>query len=172
MIPDSSEAVATRMQGSSGWTHSGDDVDIYLNTKVIGWRKALKRSVVHEFNHAIRMQRTGKRSGELTLLDTVALEGLAQCFEKDVCGALPPYARAISISRAQKIWFIVKPELGKNDDPFYRRLFFATGDKDFPLWSGYTLSYLIVKRRMKQLGYGWSTIMSCNSAEIVGPGLG
>jgi len=171
VAPDLREAVSTYMQGSSGWTPDSEHVYIGVNTRTKGWRKSLKRTVVHELNHTVRMKRTRKRKGRLTMLDTIALEGLAQCFEKEVCGELPPYAAALSVQQARRVWGMIKDELDSLDETLYRRIFFARDDKDVPTWAGYRLSYMILSRRMKRLGLGWDALMGLNSEEIVGSGL-
>jgi uncharacterized protein YjaZ len=157
------------MQGATGWSYGRGHAKIWVNISVNGWEMALARSVVHEFNHSVRAQRTKRMFKEHTLLDTIASEGLAQCFEETVCGRKPPYATAITLKQARQVWKSVKPELNRSDEKIYRSLFF--GDEEFPHWSGYTLSYLIVSKRIRESEMDWSTLMALESAKIVGSGL-
>lgn len=172
VTPDTREAVSTYMQGSAGWTSDSQHVYIGVDTQTKGWRKSLRSTVAHELNHTVRDRRTGKRSGQLTMLDTIASEGLAQCFEKEVCGELPPYAAALSVQQARRVWSMIKDDLDSLDDALYRRIFFARKDRDLPTWAGYRLSYMLVSRRTRLLGLGWGALMGLSSEEIVGPGLG
>jgi len=172
VTPDTREAVSTYMQGSTGWTRDSQHVYVGVNTQTKGWRRSLKRTVAHELNHTVRDKRTAKRKGKMTMLDTIAFEGLAQCFEKEVSGELPPYAAALSVQQTRRIWSMIKHDLDSRDEALYRRIFFARDDRDVPTWAGYRLSYMIVSRRMKRLELGWDARMGLSSEEIVGRRLG
>lgn len=172
LIPSSNPDIRRYMGGASGWTRSEDTVDIYIDAKAPTWKEATQRSLIHEFNHVIRAQRFKKPFEDYTLLDTIAFEGLAQCFEKEILGTLPSYARAISLGQARELWLRLKPHLQEIDSQFYRRVFFATKDREFPHWTGYTISYIIVRRRMSTWRFGWSRIMREEPCVIIGQGLG
>lgn len=172
LVPSSDPSISRYMDGASGWTRSGDTMDIYVDMKNPTWKPAMRRSFIHEFNHVIRAQRFKRLLEDYTLMDTITFEGLAQCFEKELCRTLPLYAKAISSGQARAAWLKLKPHLLQVDNDLWKRAFFSVNDSEFPHWSGYTLSYLIVRRLMSSSNLNWRNIMSMESQAIVGSGLG
>ena len=171
VAPDSREWVSLYMHGSTGWTPDSRHVHIGIDTGARGWRGSLKSVVAHELNHTVRFHRTGTHKGQLTMRDTIAFDGLAQCFETEVCGKRPPYASALSSQQVKKTWRLVKDQLDSLDEGLYRRVFFARDDKEVPTWAGYRISFMIVSRMKKRSGLGWDELMGLSSEEIVGSGI-
>jgi len=171
VAPDLREAVTKYMHGSTGWTPDSQHVRIVVNTGTEGWQKSLKSTVAHELNHTVRHHRIGTHRGQLTMLDTIAFEGLAQCFETEVCGKRPPYATSLSTRQARRTWSLVEDNLDSLDEGLYRRIFFARNDKEVPTWAGYGISYMLVHRMKKRSGLGWNELMGLSSEEIVGSGI-
>ena len=168
VTPDFREVVSKYMYGSTGWTPDSQHVHIGVNIGTEGWQRSLKSTTAHELNHTVRHHRMGTHRGELNIRDTIAFEGLAQCFETEVCGRLPPYARALSAKQVWRTWMLVKDNLDSLDEDFYHRIFFARNDKEVPTWAGYRFSYMIVSRMKKRSGLGWDALMGLRSEEIVG----
>ncbi len=125
MTPDTREAVSTYMHGTAGYTPDSKHVYLGVDIRVKDWRDSLTSSVAHELNHTVRHHRMGTHRGQLNMLDTLAFEGLAQCFEKEVCGKLPPYSSPLSAQQIRKVWDVIKDELDSLDEALYRRVFFA-----------------------------------------------
>jgi uncharacterized protein YjaZ len=159
------------MHGSTGWTPDSQHVHIGINTETQGWQESLKSVVAHELNHTVRYHRTGTHRGQLTMRDTIAFDGLAQCFETEVCGKRPPYAAALSTRQAEKTWGLIEDNLDSLDEGLYRRIFFARDDKEVPTWAGYRISFMIVSRMKKRSGLGWTKLMGLGSKEVVGSGI-
>jgi uncharacterized protein YjaZ len=103
--------------------------------------------------------------------DTIAFDGLAQCFETEVCGKRPPYAASLSAQQARKTWKLIEDNLNSLDEDLYRRIFFARNDKEVPTWAGYRISFMIVSRMRKRSRLGWNELMGLSSEEIVGSGI-
>lgn len=171
VAPDLREAVSKYLLGSTGWTPDSRHVHIGVNIGTQGWQRSLKSTIAHELNHTVRYHRTGTHKGQMTMRDTIAFDGLAQCFETEVCGMRPPYAAALSTQQARKIWGLIKDSLDSLDDGLYRRIFFARDDKEVPTWAGYRISYMLVHRMKKRSGLGWDALMGLTSEEIVGSGI-
>lgn len=166
----SDEFITKRMGGTSGFTHNKKTIEIKVNPSARGWPQSLKSTIAHEFNHALRFQLTGKGFENYTLRDTIALEGLGQCFEEEMFGKTPPWAKAISKDKAIRLWKKIMPKLRNKSFDFYSKLFFGKG-KEFPLWGGYTISYLIVKKRKEELDLSWKELMKLSSKKLIGNGL-
>ena len=171
LLHTTDQFVIKKMGGTTGFTPNAGTINISINTKTKGWKKSLKSTAAHEYNHAARLQATNTDPYEYSLRETIAFEGLAQVFEEELTGELPSHAKAISKEKARKLWKKIKPLLGKKDYDIYYRVFLKEKDKEFPHWGGYTLSYLIIKKRKEELGFGWNKLMKLNSKKLVGKGL-
>lgn len=168
VAPDLRVAVSKHI---TGWTPDSRHVNIGVNIRAQGWQKSLKSTVAHELNHTVRHHRMGTHRGQLTMRDTIAFEGLALCFETEVCGKRPPYAAALSAQEARKTWRLVEDDLDSLDEDLYRRILFARNDKEVPTWAGYRISYMLVNRMKKRSGLGWDALMGLSSEEVVGAGV-
>jgi len=78
-----------------------------------GWKKYLDMTVVHEYNHAVRMQYFHPNSKERTILDHIILEGLADNFVKKITGFTPPWAKPFPKKIERKIWGKIKEGCSK-----------------------------------------------------------
>ncbi|MBI4896250.1 MAG: hypothetical protein HY832_01760 [Candidatus Aenigmarchaeota archaeon] len=169
VAPTNDKFVIKKMGGSTGWTPSNQKINLDVSTESRHWKKSLESSVAHEFNHVIRMQYLGlNSSNEFTMIDTVAFEGLAQVFEEEITEKQSPYSKAISEKEATKIWKSMK-SYKKSD--YYWTFFPNSWQKKYPLWCGYTVAYLIVKKRKSELDLTWTELMRLNSKKLVGKGL-
>ncbi len=164
------EFVKSRMGGVGGYTPNDHGIFIRVNTESRKWRDSLSGTMAHEFNHLIRFQKMKGRE-KATLLTSLIFEGLAQCFEEDVTGKLRPWSKALTKAEATKVWKKIKGKLNSDSRDLNYRLFFKRDDIEFPLWSGYTIGYLLVRKRINELGNGWSSIMDMKSEEFVGKGI-
>lgn len=158
------------MGGSTGHVSSIDSFILYANPKIKNWEKYVKSRASHEYNHIVRFSNKPKQYVEkMSLADLIASEGLAQKFEVDLYKDVPPYSGAVSKDEALKLWGDWKNKLD-DDSVKYVGAFHKKTDA-FPHWSGYTLSYMTVDQRMKEMGVGWPEIMGMDSKEIIGGGL-
>ncbi|MDE1870381.1 MAG: hypothetical protein KGH71_05385 [Candidatus Micrarchaeota archaeon] len=169
ITPTSDPFIIKKMNGASGFTSNRQKMSIEISTKAKNWKKWLSNVLVHEFNHIVRMQRLNIRGyyGG-TLSGSIAMEGLAMVFEEEITGNLPPYAHAVSKKKASLLWAKIR-KYKKAD--YYRRFFTNAGDPKYPLWCGYTIAYLIVKKRKKELGVPWKKLIGMPTEELVRSGL-
>ena len=164
------EFVKSRMEGVGGYTPNDYGIFIRVNRKSRKWRDSLLGTIAHEFNHLIRFQKMKGRE-KTTLLTSLVFEGLAQCFEEDVTGKLRPWSKALTKAEATKVWKKIKGKLSSDSRDLSYRLFLKRDDIEFPLWSGYAIGYLLVRKRINELGNDWSSIMGMKSEEFVGKGI-
>lgn len=141
-----SEFIRDEMDGVSGETSDGHLMHLVVNTASEMWKSAVEGTVAHEYAHVVRFQTAGTGKGDLA--ESIVTEGLAQCFEETATGVLRSWSQAITVSQAKEILTKIKNRLDERSWDFHNRLFFSTDDKEFPHWSGYTISYLLVKKRL------------------------
>lgn len=126
----------------------------------------------HEFNHVIRFQKINAEESS-TVLGSLALEGLAQCFVEDMTGDLRPWSKALDREHAMEVWEKIKEKLDVSSMDFYNRLFLKKDDPEFRHRSGYALSYLVVKTRIIGLGGkpDWEDLTGMPSATLISKGM-
>lgn len=161
VVNTSNEFVKRKMMGVTGYTWGKHVISIEINIGNPRWIYAIAGTVAHEFNHSARFNYI---KGDFTLEDTIAFEGLAQCFETKVTKKLPPWSKAITKDEAQKVWLDIQPRLKSKSSKLYRDLFF--GSNKFQKWSGYTLSYIVVKKQLSNLD--WNDAIKLNSKVLLG----
>ena len=160
--------VRDKMDGVSGYSSKGYAIFLSINSEAKLWKKFIGGTVAHEYNHAVRFQKINHWT-KRTLLNSLVLEGLAQCFEEEVTGNLRPWSKAITTKQANLIWTSLKRKLNVDSRDLEDSVFFGKGSKKFPMWAGYTIGYLIVKKRRAELGEtDWNVITGKDAKMIVG----
>jgi uncharacterized protein YjaZ len=162
VVNSADEFVKNRMLGVAGYTLNNHIISFEINTDNSKWKKALTGTVAHEFNHALRFNFI---NGRFSLRDSMAFEGLAQCFEVEINRKVPPWSRALTKGKAEKVWVKIKPYLNSRSGKVYREIFF--GSRKFPQWSGYTVSYIIVRKRLSVLKISWNEAIKLDSKKLV-----
>jgi uncharacterized protein YjaZ len=108
-------------------------------------REELKALFAHEYNHVCRLCYLNKSLREVTLLDSLILEGLAECAVEEIYGSkwLAPWLRNYSLEKMVAIWksdFL--PNI--NVQGLNNHVEFLYGGK-LPPWIGYCIGYEIVR---------------------------
>ncbi|MFJ8100726.1 DUF2268 domain-containing protein [Lysinibacillus sp. NPDC096212] len=112
-------------------------------------KQELKALFAHEYNHVCRLQYLDKSLDEVTLLDSLILEGLAECAVEEIYGDkwLAPWLRSYSLDKMLEIWkehFLHQINIqGLNNHAE-----FLYGGK-LPQWIGYCIGYEIVRTYKK-----------------------
>ncbi|KOS63194.1 hypothetical protein FJQ98_24625 [Lysinibacillus agricola] len=112
-------------------------------------KQELKALFAHEYNHVCRLQYLNKSLNEVTLLDSLILEGLAECAVEEIYGDkwLAPWLRHYSLDKMLEIWkehFL--PQI--NIQGLTNHVEFLYGGK-LPQWIGYCIGYEIVRTYIK-----------------------
>jgi len=161
--------VKNKMFSVNGWTPYKNAINIYIFPESKDLKtvfQELKNTVVHEYNHAIRFKYF-LLYVKSTLIDDIISEGLAENFRMDVLGGKrSPWVTVLKKAETKKIFKQIKPLLNSKSKDVYYDLFFA--DRKFPLWTGYTLGYQIVKSFLKRYPkIEWKKIIKLSSEEIL-----
>jgi len=138
VFPTFNPFIIKEMSGVAGYCPWQNTIHLYVHP-VSGWKKVLENTVYHEFNHSI----VAKYHQRKTLLDNIVIEGLAENFGESISKTTTSWAKAISLAKCQKILPNIKKLLNSRDYNIYQKVFFA--DKEYPLWTGYSIGYQIVK---------------------------
>lgn len=169
IFPTLQTFVRNKMSGSSGYTPSGESIHIYLFVNPVNQNKmidAIKKTLTHEYNHAVRFQYF-PNSSQMILLKTLIFEGLAESFTMEITDKhLSPWASSLTEKAAGKIFKKIKPLLESASKKTYYSVFFE--NKKFPLWSGYAIGYWLVKNfRKRNRNIKWTEIIRMSYLEIL-----
>lgn len=144
----------------------GTDVSLYVDTDVDGHCSFLPNVVAHEYNHAVRYETSTRTQNRLA--DRLVLEGLAECFEVEITGREPPYARAVPVAAARSLFEGVKDELGSTDSQLHTAVFYGVDESDeFERWAGYTLAYHLIRESEPYTVHDWPELMDEDSKTLL-----
>jgi uncharacterized protein YjaZ len=122
----------------------------------------------HEYNHVCRLEKYRKKEEDYTLLDTIILEGLAECAVKERYGK-KYQAKWISTYdevELKELWnTIIYPNqnVRKNDYKHQELLF---GSSKYPKMIGYCVGYYLVTRYIETNNISISELLVHSSREI------
>ena len=136
-----------RLGGVSAWTNwEGDTIHlvVYPANETIHF---LKSTVVHEYNHHYRIATLNNGHADVTLLEKIIREGLAEHFVGDVLGAdfHGPWVDALSEDAAKALWETLYSVHATDIGEQTHALVFGGQNTDVPLWAGYSVGYYLVK---------------------------
>ncbi|MFJ8235724.1 DUF2268 domain-containing protein [Ureibacillus sp. NPDC094379] len=116
----------------------------------------LKALLAHEYHHICRLAFLNKLPKEMMLLDSLIIEGMAECAVEELYGEqwLSPWTKSYSIEEAMMIWrkrFV--PVLNLKGVKNHRSFLYGDGSKELPNWIGYCIGYKIVQSFLKKRGF-------------------
>jgi len=132
-----------------------------------GWKKYFDLTVVHEYNHSVRMHYF-KPNENRTILDHIVLEGLADNFVKRVTGFIPTWAKPFQKKTEKKILKKIKGRIFNKVDyyNFHENLGIMFGDKEFPHWAGYRIGFSIVSNFLRKNPVTFEKLVKMDSADF------
>ena len=115
----------------------------------------LKALLAHEYHHICRLAFLNKTPKEMMLLDSLIIEGMAECAVEELYGEqwLSPWTKRYSIEESMTIWrkhFV--PVLNLKGVKNHRSFLFGDGTEELPDWIGYCIGYKIVQSFLKKCG--------------------
>jgi len=162
LFPTFDEFVIKRMNGVSGFCPWRNTIFLFINFNS-GWRKYLKESLIHELAHAL----SPYAKLDASIGHWLVLEGLAENFKDFIIpGKRSSWTKAISEDESWKMLNEIKDILEENDFEEYNEVFYGTGK--YPMWSGYTVGYYLVKKYLqKQKEINWNKLLRKDLGEIL-----
>ncbi|MDC3416957.1 DUF2268 domain-containing protein [Aquibacillus salsiterrae] len=135
--------LSEHFEGVSGVSHPGKLFFFLPNNVSL---KKLHALVIHEYSHICRLDKLGKKEEDLTLLDAIVLEGLAENAVRTLLGNEYVGSWAKHPSKQEVELFFrkwIKPCLDlKKTDPLHDQIMY--GDGHFPKWLGYKVGYQLI----------------------------
>lgn len=170
ILPTNQSFVSEKMKGSTGYTVSAETMFIFINPKSINLKtinNTIKKTFVHEYNHAARIMYFPKINS-MSLLDNLVFEGLADNFQKMVIkgSKVPPWSMSLSRNEAKIIFNEIIEKIQSKKESNFFELFFE--NKNYPLWAGYSIGYYIVDSFLKNNSNNeWKEIVKLKSVDIL-----
>ena len=136
-----------KLGGVSGWTNwEGTTISLVVYPAA-ETRSTLISTNVHEYHHHDRIGVMHSGHDQISLLETIIREGLAEHFVAEVLGdtARGPFAEVLSQKEARSLWTAVYRDRmflrGEDHTGPYQ---FGGGTSGLPLWAGYSMGYHLV----------------------------
>ncbi|WP_216828298.1 DUF2268 domain-containing protein [Alkalihalobacterium elongatum] len=130
----------------------------------------LRTLLTHEYNHSCRLMNLNKRENELTLLDSLIVEGLAEYGVREKCGkrALGKWHQEFSKEKLQHYWdHYYRERIGVKGKHYHRPFLFGSEAIGIPLWTGYAIGFEIVCSMMEQKQHSIKKLLSLDSEIIL-----
>lgn len=162
LFPTFDEFAIEKMNGVNGFCPWTNTIFIFINF-TNQWKKYLKEAIIHELAHAL----SPYSKSDTSIGSWLVLEGLAENFKDFIFPeSQSKWTHAISETESQKILAEIKPFFRENNFNKYSEVFFGTGK--YPLWTGYTIGYCIVKNYIKKYpNINWNELLRKNPKEIL-----
>jgi uncharacterized protein YjaZ len=131
-----------------------DKIFIFLSEKVT--LKGLLAVITHEYHHVCRLKQCKRDLKEFSLLDSLLIEGLAECAVEEYVGKkhLGPWCNRYNEEMLNEYWEnVMIPNIGLKGKNNHHPFLYGTGSA-MPKWMGYSIGYDIVKtiiRKNKQI---------------------
>lgn len=163
LFPTFDKFAREKMNGISGFCPWKNTIFIFINF-TNQWRIYLEESIVHELAHAL----SPHCKIDASIGSWLVLEGIAENFKEFIIpGRKSPWVMIVPEEKAWKIFEEIKEILNENDFNKYSEVFYGTGK--YPLWTGYTLGYYLVKRYIKKHPeIKWDDLLKINPLKIIG----
>ena len=128
--------------------------------------ESLWETIAHEWTH-LAFYEYNTPLEDLTLLDSILLEGLAEVFREDqVGGDSAPWSIALSPQASFSYIQSLRPYFSSQSLKFIQTI--MLGDEQYPQWLGYSMGYHVVKRIYSQGVFtSWSQLLQINSHQLL-----
>ena len=162
VFPTVNNFIITKLDGINGlspWKHT---ILLFINIHD-GYEHVLKNVVVHEYCHT----KTHEYQEWKSLQDSIVFEGLAENFREYLLkNGREKWTTVFNEDESKLIFAKIKSLLNNADNETYRKIFFD--DKDYKLWTGYTLGYYIVKNYIvKNKINDWDKLIRVKPEEMI-----
>ncbi len=162
LFPTFDKFVIEKMNGVNGFCPWKNTILIFINF-TRKWKEQLKETIVHELAHAL----SSYALPDAPIGHWIILEGIAENFKDFIIKKnQSPWTKSISKQKSLEIFKEIKEKINKNNFKDYSEIFFGTGK--YPLWTGYTIGYNLVKEYLKKYEkIDWKIILKENPERIL-----
>jgi uncharacterized protein YjaZ len=152
-------------KGKSGLAFS-DKLFLFLSDNLDATE--IKALLTHEYHHVCRLSSINKQEKQMTLLDTIILEGMAEYAVKEECGEeYNAFWTKLYKEEQLKNWYkeIIYPnkDLTRTDLQFQEILY---GFKGYPRMLGYSVGYFLINQLLVKKNHSLQSIEKMTSYEI------
>jgi uncharacterized protein YjaZ len=129
----------------------------------------LKALLAHEYHHFCRMHYLKKTPREMTLLDSVILEGMAECAVESLYGneMLSPWTQRYHWDEIEHVWHNYFEQALYQTDVRKHRDYLFGNEKGLPPWIGYCAGYRIVAKFLENHQLNSIQLMNLPSQQIL-----
>ncbi|MBI2578097.1 MAG: hypothetical protein HYW26_00130 [Candidatus Aenigmarchaeota archaeon] len=146
IFPTNSRFVKENLSGSSGFCVWKNVITIFVHPKS-KWQKSLANTICHEYAHAA----TSGYHKNKTLLEAMIDEGIAEDFCESVLSGKPsPWSKALTEKEARTFFRRMKNKLNSKNPNLRQEVLY--GSVRYPMWTGYSIGYYIVKNYTRRKG--------------------
>lgn len=144
VFPTFNKFTVKKLGGVAGYTSWQNTILIHIYP-CKGWQHVLKGVFLHELAHT---QTKNFYKENKTIYEQLVHEGMAEVFREKISKNTDNRVlKNVDNAKINKIMKEIKDHLFKIDFQLYKDLFY-NADK-YPLWTGYALGYIIVKKFLK-----------------------
>lgn len=159
------EQLQNDFQGRSGLAYQ-DKILLFISAHTS--EAALQALIIHEYNHVCRLNFLNKKEQDITLLDAMVMEGLAEAAVAERLGKkyLTPWTSMYSLKYAQACWKKwIKPNIDIKK-PNFRHQCLMYGGEQIPKWLGYNIGFHLVQSYMENTGSDTQHLLHLSSKEV------
>ena len=111
-------------------------------------KEEIEAVFTHEYNHVCRLKNINKTIEQLTLLDSIIIEGLAEVAVAKAVGKnqLAPWTNLYTEKELLSYWSKIEKSLSVVGKRNHDAILFGNERAGYPKWYGYSLGYMIVKK--------------------------
>jgi len=143
-----------------------DKIILFVSSEIS--KAELQALLIHEYNHVCRLQHINKSFKDLTLLDSLVIEGLAEAAVEEILGKdyIAIWTKLYQKEDIRTLWETYFHETislkGKENHSPY--LF---GSRQIPRWAGYAVGYHMIKEAQNHNRATVSSFMKKTSEELL-----
>ncbi|MFB6246348.1 MAG: DUF2268 domain-containing putative Zn-dependent protease [Candidatus Pacearchaeota archaeon] len=161
IFPTTSKFVKDKLDGISGFCTFKKTIILHMFPSE-NWEESMKKSLIHEATHALS---PFYNINEMSIGEQIIFDGIAENFVEHITGEKSHLGNAINKESAQKYFEELKEILDSEDFEEHGKVFYGTGK--YPLWTGYSIGYHLIKEYLKKVDLTWDEIIKKDPKEIL-----
>lgn len=161
VFPTTSEFVKNKLNGISGFCTFKKTMVLHVYPSE-NWEEEMEKSLIHESAHALS---PAYNINNMSVGEGIIFDGIAENFVEHVTKQKSYLGNTIAKEDAQKYFEELKEKINKKGFEDYGEVFYGTGK--YPLWTGYSIGYHLIKDYLKKANLSWEGVIKKNPKEIL-----